>query len=91
MILSLPKLTSYQQEVYDYLSNSYNSGKVACVLSCRQAGKSFTCSVLLLEYAVNKKCTSIYIAPTILNATQVFKKIVKAIEDTPLYKSSNSV
>lgn len=37
------KLTSYQQEVYDYLGGERGTGKVAVIKSVRQSGKTFFC------------------------------------------------
>lgn len=91
MQVILPKLTGYQNDVYGYLDNSYGSGKVAVVKSVRQSGKSFLSQVILLTYALKKKCRSIYIAPTLLQCNITYKAIINAIGGTSIYKSSNGV
>ena len=61
------------------------------VKSKRQVGKSVTCEVLLLYYAVNKmNSTSICISPTLNQSRKIFKDIVKTIQNLPIYKSSNA-
>ena len=59
--------------------------------SKRQIGKSVTCEVLLLYYAINKmNSTSICISPTLNQSRKIFKDIVKTIQNLPIYKSSNA-
>lgn len=89
MNIKLPKPTSYQKKVIDYLDKGHNSGKTAIVKSIRQTGKSFLSMLILLMYAVEKKCRSVYIAPTLQQATMTFKCIVNALTSTPLIKSTN--
>lgn len=61
------------------------------VKSKRQVGKSVTCEVLLLYYAINKmNSTSICISPTLNQSRKIFKDIVKTIQNLPIYKSSNA-
>lgn len=61
------------------------------VKSKRQVGKSVTCEVLLLYYAINKMgSTSICISPTLNQSRKIFKDIVKTIQNLPIYKSSNA-
>ena len=89
MEIILPKPTSYQKEVIDFLMNEHNSGKTAIVKSVRQSGKSFLSMMILLIYAVQKKCRSVYIAPTLQQATMTFKFIMNAIQNTSLLKNTN--
>lgn len=90
MEVILPKLTDYQQKVVDDLDDQYNSGKVVVVKSLRQVGKSFTASVLLLMYALKKKCTSIYVAPTLLQTNSIYKNIVDNLIITGLITNANN-
>ena len=61
------------------------------VKSKGQVGKSVTCEVLLLYYAINKmNSTSICISPTLNQSRKIFKDIVKTIQNLPIYKSSNA-
>lgn len=59
--------------------------------SKRQVGKSVTCEVLLLYYAINKigSC-SICISPTLTQSRKIYKEILKGIQNLPLYESSNA-
>ena len=59
--------------------------------SKRQIGKSLTCEVLLLYFAVNKtNSTSICISPTLNQSRKIYKEILKGIQNLPVYQSSNS-
>ena len=89
MEIILPKPTAYQKEVIDFLKDAYNSGKTACVKSVRQSGKSFMSMLILIMYALGKKCRSIYVAPTLQQSTMTFKAIVNAFQDTNIIKNTN--
>ena len=59
--------------------------------SRRQVGKSVTCEVLLLYFAINKAgSTSICISPTLNQSRKIYKEILKGIQSLPIYQSSNS-
>lgn len=59
--------------------------------SKRQVGKSVTCEVLLLYYAINKiNSCSICISPTLTQSRKIYKEIVKGIQSSPIYESSNA-
>lgn len=59
--------------------------------SKRQVGKSVTCEVLLLYYAINKmNSCSICISPTLTQSRKIYKEIVKGIQSSPVYESSNA-
>ena len=59
--------------------------------SKRQIGKSLTCEVLLLYFAINKAgSTSICISPTLNQSRKIYKEILKGIQNLPVYQSSNS-
>ena len=75
MEVQFPKLTGYQQEVYDWLGDAHGTGKVAVIKSCRQTGKSFFNTLMLTQEALRRKCTSVYIAPTLDQARTIFKQI----------------
>lgn len=91
MNIKLPKPTTYQSQVIDFLTAEpmYSSGKTACVKSVRQSGKSFMSMLVLFMFALTKKCRSVYIAPTLQQATMTFKAIVNALKDTPLLSATN--
>lgn len=91
MKLILPKLTAYQQQVYDWLHKGefLGSDKVAVVKSCRQSGKSFFCACMLTEVACTKpKSTSVYISPTLDQSRNVFQLMLKGL--TGMITSSNN-
>lgn len=90
MDLVFPKLTSYQQEVYDWLGDSYGSGKIAVIKSVRQSGKTFLLQIELLRMAFAHRCTSIVFEPTLPIARKVWKSITKALDGTGLIKSANA-
>ena len=90
MELVFPKLTQYQQEVYDWLGDPFESGKIAVIKSVRQSGKTFLLQIELLKMAFAHKCTSIVFEPTIPLARKVYKSITKALESSGLIKSANS-
>ena len=91
MEIVFPKLTGYQQEVYDWLGDPYRSQKVAIIRSQRQVGKTFFLQVELIQMAVTHAGTvSAIFEPTIALGRKVWKSVVKALEPTGLIKSSNA-
>lgn len=90
MDLVFPRLTSYQQEVWDWLGDPYGSGKIACIKSVRQSGKTFLLQIELLNMAFAHRSTSIVFEPTLPIARKVYKSITKALDGTSLIKSANS-
>lgn len=86
----LPSLTSYQKEVYDWLSDSLNSGKVAVIKSVRQSGKSFFCMVQLIAMSFTHKGVSAVIEPTLEQSRNMFNMIVKSLENSDLIKNANA-
>ena len=88
--LVFPKLTAYQQEVYDWLGDPFEKGLTAVLKSVRQSGKTYLLQVELLRMAFAHKCTSIIFEPTIPLARKVYKSITKALEGTDLIKSANA-
>lgn len=90
MELVFPKLTQYQQDVYDWLSDPFESGKIAVIKSVRQSGKTFLLQIELLKMAFAHRCTSIVFEPTIPLARKVYKSITKALDGSGLIKSANS-
>lgn len=85
------KLTAYQQEVFDFLGDAPRSGKVAVVKSVRQSGKTFFCQILLSVIALRYKgTTSVLIEPTLDQARNVFKAIVKSFKESRLIAQANA-
>ena len=90
MELVFPKLTAYQQEVYDWLGDPFESGKIAVIKSVRQSGKTFLVQLELIKMAFSHRCTSIVFEPTIPLARKVYKSITKALENSGLIKIANA-
>lgn len=85
------KLTSYQREVFDYIGDAPRSGKIAVVKSVRQSGKTFFCQILLSVIALRYKgTTSVLIEPTLDQARNVFKAIVKTFKESRLIAQANA-
>lgn len=84
-------MTEYQQQVYDWLNDPFESGKIAVIKSVRQSGKTFLIQIELLRMAFSHRgSTSIVFEPTIPLARKVYKSIVKALQNTNLIKNANS-
>ena len=90
MKVVFPKLTEYQQEVYDWLGDPYRSGKVAVIKSVRQSGKTFFIMTEVLKMAFQHISTSVIFEPTLALSRNVYKSIYKALEKTGLIKIANA-
>lgn len=90
MRIVFPRLTTYQQDVYDWLGDPYKGGKVAVIKSVRQSGKTFFIMVSVLQMALKHECTSAIFEPTLGLARNVYKSIFKALEKTGLIKIANA-
>lgn len=90
MTLNFPKLTSYQQDAYDWFGDPYGTGKVLVLKSVRQSGKTFFIQVELAIMAFkHPKTLSIVYEPTLALARQVYKSMAKAFEEGGLIKNAN--
>lgn len=88
--LNFPKLTSYQQEVFNWLGDPYKQGKVAVIKSVRQSGKTFLLQIELIIMAVKHPgSVSIIYEPTLALARNVYKSMLKALSTTGLLKIAN--
>ena len=87
--IKTPPLFPWQKSILGGILKFHHD--IHIVKSKRQVGKSVTCEVLLLYYAINKmNSTSICISPTLNQSRKIFKDIVKTIQNLPIYKSSNA-
>jgi PBSX family phage terminase large subunit len=86
----LPKLTEYQQDVYDWLNDPFKSGKVAVIKSVRQSGKTFFIMCEVLKMALTHPSTSAIFEPTLALSRNVYKSFYKALENTGLLKIANA-
>lgn len=90
MELVLPRLTAYQQEVWDWMDDPFEKGTIAVIKSVRQSGKTYLIMAELLRMAFGHRCTSIVFEPTIPLARKVYKSITKALDGTNIIKSANA-
>ena len=90
MILQMPKLEPWQQDVHNAMEDSYRSGNIYVIKSKRQVGKSCLAAILLIEYAVKHKCISVVVEPTQAQSRRLFKQITDMMAKTGLVKSANS-
>ena len=95
MIVTLPKLTTYQKAVWDFLCTteetpSHYSGKVAVIKSVRQSGKSFLAQMLLITFALTKKTTSAIYEPTLAQARVQFKAIENYFKGSNIITKANA-
>lgn len=89
--ITIPKLTSYQKTVWDWLGDGYKSGKIAIIKSVRQSGKSFFCQMQLISMAfTHPNTTSVIFEPTLGLARNQFKQISKFFEGSNLIKVENA-
>lgn len=90
MTIEFPRLEEWQQSVYDAMGDSYRSGNIYVVKSKRQVGKSCLAALLLIEYALKRKCISVVVEPTQAQSRRLFKQISDMMVTTGLLKSANS-
>lgn len=90
MEIQLPKLTSYQQKVYDWLGDCKGTGKITVIKSVRQSGKSFFCCLKLIEISLTSVGVSAIFEPTLGQARIMYSLILKALRSTGLIESANS-
>lgn len=83
-------MTAYQQEVYDWLQDPWETGKIAVIKSVRQSGKTFFIMTEVLKMAFEHPCTSAIFEPTLGLSRNVYKSIYKALEKSELIKTANS-
>lgn len=82
---------SHQRAVINEIKDAKGTGKIVCVKSSRQKGKSFMIANLLLYFAINyAKTKNFCVSPTLKQAKAIFKTITDAIEGTGVVKNSNA-
>lgn len=90
MEIVFPKLMAYQKDVYDWMGDPYQSGKVAVLKAVRQCGKTFFIQIEVIQMALQHSSVSAIFEPTLALARNVYKTIVKALEPTGFIKSANA-
>lgn len=94
--VTLPALTSYQKAVWDFFcataeeTPSHFSSKVAVIKSVRQSGKSFLAQMLLIAFALTKRCTSAIYEPTLAQARVQFKAIENYFKGSDIIVKANA-
>lgn len=90
MILQLPKLEPWQQEVFDDMKDQFTSSKIFVVKSKRQVGKSILALAELLYYSVAfYRRTSVVIEPTLNQSRRIFKQFVNLLNGTGAIAQAN--
>lgn len=90
MEIVFPKLMAYQKDVYDWMGDPYQSGKIAVLKAVRQCGKTFFIQIEVIQMALQHPSVSAIFEPTLALARNVYKTIVKALEPTGFVKSANA-
>ena len=91
MTITLPRLETWQDDVYQSVTGQLGSGKRFIVKSSRQKGKTFLLKVLLLDYVFKyPKSINCVIEPISSQCRRVFSELVESLENTGLLKSSNA-
>ena len=92
MVVTLPKLTSYQQKAWDWLGQGEEQlGKTLVISAPRQVGKTMFLQCVLVNSALKEKGSlSIIFEPTLSLARNVYRAIFKAFETTGLLKTANA-
>lgn len=94
MEIKLPALTTYQLDAWNYLEdenkNIYGTGKVCVIKSVRQSGKSFLAQMLLIRFALSRKCVSAIFEPSLAQARVQYKAIVDYFKGSDLIKNANA-
>lgn len=88
--IQFPKLTKWQSDVYEAMQGSRGSGKVFTVKAKRQVGKSILAAIEVIKFAVEQKCTSIVIEPTLTQSRRVYKDIQGWLQDSGLVEQFNA-
>ena len=85
-----PKLFRWQSDVLTSLLHHWE-GTIHTVKSKRQVGKSVLLENILLKTAIERKSSdSFVVSPTNAQASKIFGELLKAIKNTPVYRSHNS-
>ena len=92
MVVTLPKLTPYQQEAWDWLGQGKEQlGKTLVISAPRQVGKTMFLQCVLVNSALKEKGSlSIIFEPTLSLARNVYRSIFKAFETSGLLKTANA-
>lgn len=90
MTITIPKLNEWQLDCWKDIVDESSKGKVFCVKSKRQVGKSFLAEMLLIYFSLTKKCTCCIAEPTLSQSRRCFKDIVGYLEGSGAIKNANA-
>lgn len=80
----------WQKDVFDDMKDAGGKGTRAVVKARRQCGKTILAIILLIKYALERKCTSVLIEPTQAQARRVFKQINDCLDGSGAITSANA-
>jgi hypothetical protein len=85
----MPDLMLWQKDVFDdYKEGRYDT---YVIKARRQCGKSILAIYILIYSALNKRCTSVVIEPTIAQSRRVYKQITDCLEGSGIIKTANAM
>lgn len=85
-----PKLFRWQSDVLQSLLSHWE-GTIHVIKSKRQVGKSVLLENILLKTAIERRSTdSFVVSPTNAQAAKIYAELLKAIRNTPVYRSHNA-
>lgn len=85
-----PKLFKWQSDVLTSLFSHWD-GTIHTIKSKRQVGKSVLLENILLKTAIERKSSdSFVVSPTNAQASKIYAELLKAIRNTPVYRSHNA-
>ena len=86
----LPPLKQWQRDVYDKVINQGGSGRLFCLKSARQKGKSVLANTLLVSYLLSSRCDCVVIEPVIAQARRMFLQVYNWLKGGGVIESANS-
>lgn len=88
--LKSPKLLPWQKDVAESIIEHFR-GTIHTVKSKRQVGKSVMLENILLKVAIENRSTdSFVVSPTSAQASKIFSELLRAIKNTPVYRTHNA-
>lgn len=86
----LPPLEEWQQDVFNDVKDSENTGKRFIIKAKRQVGKSILAIVLIIYFSLKRKGVSLIIEPTQAQCRRVYKQIVDCLEGSGIITQANA-
>ncbi len=90
MTIEFPKLTPWQQDLHDAMTDSFGSGKVFVVKAKRQVGKSIIAAIETIITALEHKSVSVILEPTMPQCRRVYKDIKAWTENAGIVSEYNN-